>query len=99
MSRELRLGRGAYLTGQRDYCGGVCFRSRGHHGRHADISPFGRVWAVWGEDVYADVRHPDVPEWVTRCEHTPVCDTEAECDRQATADARMEAAERERGER
>jgi hypothetical protein len=31
----------------------------------------------------------DVPEWVVSCEHPGVCDTAAECDRQATADDRQ----------
>ena len=101
---ELILGRGAFMPERSDYCFDddfesarfLCFRARGHHGRHALTTVSGRVVAVWGEDVYAHKRHPDVPEWGTRCEHPGVCDTERECDRQALADDRQSRAEEDR---
>ncbi|HUG51351.1 MAG TPA: hypothetical protein VLZ78_10195 [Terrimesophilobacter sp.] len=61
MKKRLRLGAGAYLPvhAQVRYCfdigpgGRPCFRQHGHGGRHATISTFGHVEAVWGEDVLA----------------------------------------------
>ena len=64
MKKRLRLGKGAYLPvhAPAHYCfdigpgGRPCFRPHGHEGRHANISAFGAVRAVWGEDVHAERR-------------------------------------------
>ena len=64
----------------------------------------GELWAMFGgawvefETGWQSLFTPDdVPDWVTRCEHEPICDTEGECDRQAIADDRQARAEDDRG--